>query len=345
MWQFASGRLPFLTLSIVGITFSPLATSAVNAAAPTVEFDVAEAVSCRFVVAADGAQPRPGRTLVEVIFEISTRLLSGKEEDLAYVNYEIVSPEQTLNVLGFLPSTTMICETADGIIQFEEHRSPAELQIEYAGSQAKIKAPLKTPTDTKMSIKKLAPKSLLMASGTIQRAHGVYFRLHPSPQDSLQRSHQFVCYFEVPAAFRADYVQIVCNAVMGDGSLASAGFAKFNVGLYLEGDAEAKLAVERCSDSQQRLNHAVARMQAISSKMAAKKEAAPNPFTSVLHVVKKEPTSKSRSVERENTFKDVAMQVRQELEEARTALQAARQELRDLQRTEVSQADQPPALR
>jgi hypothetical protein len=344
MWQFALVRLPLHGFTISAALLSLLATSA-RAAAPMVEFDVAEAVSCRFVAATDGSQPRAGKTVVEVVFEISTRLLAGKEEDLKHVNYEIVSPEQSLKVLSFLPSTTMICETADGIIQFEEHRAPAELQIEYAGSQAKLRAPLRTPTDTKVSIKKLAPKSLLMASGTIQRAHGVYFRLHPSPQESLQRSHQFVCYFEVPETFRADYVQIVCNAVTGDRSLASVGFAKFNVGLYLEGDAEAKLAVERCSDSQRRLNQAVAKMHAISSRMAAKKETAPNPFTSVLHVVKKEPVNKSRSSERANTLRDVTLSSKQELEEARSALQMARQELRDLHRTEVSQADILPALR
>jgi hypothetical protein len=332
-----------------------ICSSVLGATPPVVEFDVAHTVSFRDVDSPECAKKRPHANIVEAVFEISTRLTAGKEEDLKYITYEIMSPDHQLSIAGFLPMTTMISESADGVINFEEHRSPAQLNIEYAGSQAKITAPLRTPTDTKISSKKLAPKSLLMSSGTIDRAHGVYFTLHPSEQDSLQRAHQFVCYFETPSNFRCDYVQISCVAVARDqvfgqstGRSLPVGLAKFNVGIYREGDIEAKQAVDQCAIAQRQLNNAVAAYQvAASMKSASKSESSRSVdvFKSVLHVVRKEPINAERPKQRSNgegkarnDEESVTQQARENLAEAQHALELARRTLRGLNSVEIKSA-------
>ena len=337
----------FTTLAAIAICSPILA-----AAPPVVEFDVAHTTSFRGVDSPECAKKRPHANIVEAVFEISTRLTAGKEEDLKYITYEIMSPDHQVSIAGFLPMTTMISESADGVINFEEHRSPAQLNIEYAGSQAKIQAPLRTPTDTKISIKKLAPKSLLMSSGTIDRAHGVYFTLHPSEQDSLQRAHQFVCYFETPSNFRCDYVQISCVAVARDqvfgqstGRSRPVGLAKFNVGIYRDGDVEAKQAVNDCAIAQQQLNNAVAAYHATaSSKSSSKSELSRSAdvFKSVLHVVRKEPISAERPKQRSkgegkarSDEESATQQARENLAEAQRALELARRTLRGLNSVET----------
>src|SRR5262249_5667276 len=126
--------------------------------------------------------------------------------------------------------------------------------------------------------KKLAPKSLLISSGTIDRSHGVLFSLHPSTQDSYQKSRQFVCQFAVPANFRADYVQVNCTAYGVDRGMVrsldnevSAGVARYTVGIYLEGDAQAKQAGELVADCQQDLIGVLAQEKADAIERAKSK--------------------------------------------------------------------------
>ena len=90
------------------------------------------------------------------------------------------------------------------------------------------------------------------------------FRLHPSSQDSLQKTRQFVCQFAVPRGFRGDYVQLTCTAVgTNRGAVRSldsevtAGVARYTVGIYLEGDAVARQAADLLAQRQEELAHLV----------------------------------------------------------------------------------------
>jgi hypothetical protein len=350
---------PFTPRFFLCVIFASLGTTLV-AAPPVVEFDVAQTASFRSVDSSSCAKHRPHANIVEVVFEISTRLQAGKEEDLKYITYEITSPDHQLSVAGFLPTTTMISESADGVINFEEHRSPAQLNIEYAGSSAKITAPLRTPTDTKVSIKKLAPKSLVMSSGTIDRAHGVYFTLHPSEQDSLQRAHQFVCYFDAPANFRSDYVQISCVAMARDQTFTHStsgtrpvGLAKFNVGIYRDGDFEARKAVDHCAQVQLQLNDAVAAYQTAFAQKVEKsdsKRSSNDIFKSVLHVVRKEPIPTKRSehnAKLESGSNDAhqtqVVRAQENLVAAQRALELARRTVREMNSIEPTLVSNAPA--
>ena len=96
---------------------------------------------------------------------------------------------------------------------------------------------------------KLPAKRLLVASGTTRREHGVFFKMKPSTQDSLEGRKEFVCRFVVPKGWRGDYVYVDCTATSQDrtpwSSPDDCGSRRVFVGLYLQGDAEAKEAAER----------------------------------------------------------------------------------------------------
>ena len=140
----------------------------------------------------------PGMKLVEVVFDLSTRVVAGNEADIKHITVEIRSPDRQLLLVGFSPATTMLSESSDGFIEIEEHEPAGQIAIEYGIPSAKIQASAKNAGDSKIVEKKLAPKSLLVSATTIDRSHGVVFKTHPSSQDSLQKSRQFVCQFAVP---------------------------------------------------------------------------------------------------------------------------------------------------
>jgi hypothetical protein len=245
--------------------FLALLAGSAGANIPNVEFDIAQKAACRTISAPESLKLHPGARVVEVAFDLSTRII-GNEADLKYITVEIWSPGRQLSMVGFSPSTTLQNESIDGVIEVEEHRAAGQISVEYDLPPAKIKASAKNSGDSKLVEKKLAPKSLLVASGTFDRAHGVYFTLHPSTQESLQKTRQFVCQLEVPKEFRGDYIQMTCTAVAQDRRVVrsrdtevTAGLARFTLGIYLDGDNEARRAAELLAQRQQDLSEAQSR--------------------------------------------------------------------------------------
>ncbi len=245
------------------------------AAPPAVEFDLPAVAVCHPTTAPEIVKLHPNENIVEVVFELSTRVVAGNESDIKHITVEIRSPERQLLLVGYLPATTMLSESSDGVIEVEEHRAAGQIAIEYGVPSAKIQASAKNAGDSKVVEKKLAPKSLLVSSATIDRSHGVVFRLHPSSQDSLQKTRQFVCRFAVPRSFRGDYVQLTCTAVGTNrgpvrslDSEVTAGVARYTVGIYLDGDAEARRAADLLGERQEEL----ARLLQYQADMARQKK-------------------------------------------------------------------------
>ena len=100
--------------------------------------------------------------------------------------------------------------------------------------------------------KKIAPKHLVVASGTTGEQHGVFFKLRPSPQSTLEGEHELTVRFVVPAIWRGDSVAVSCQAT---------GQQKFLwlkqrkvwadqwdcVAIYIAGDVEARRAARRAA--------------------------------------------------------------------------------------------------
>jgi hypothetical protein len=237
-----------------------VAGAARAATPPVVEFDLPPTAVCRTVTAPDVVRQHPGVNLMEVAFDLSTRLVAGDEADIKHVLVEIRSPERQLLLVGFSPSTTLASESSNGFIEIEQHKASGQIAIEYGVPSAKIQAAAKNSGDSKIVEKKLAPKSLLVSATTIDRSHGVVFKLLPSNQDSLQKTRQFVCQFAVPQTFRGDYVQLTCTAAgINRGPMRSmdtevpAGSARFIVGIYRDGDADARQAADTLAQRQEAL--------------------------------------------------------------------------------------------
>ncbi len=92
--------------------------------------------------------------------------------------------------------------------------------------------------------RQFAPKELVVASGTTDREHGVFFRLRPSRAASLEGAKEFTFLATVPKTWRGDVCTISCTARANKDSFFStaivpAGRLVVDVGMHLAGDAEA----------------------------------------------------------------------------------------------------------
>ena len=231
------------------------------APATQVVFDLPDAIECRDVTPADFASVHPALKVIEAKFRISARVVAGDLGDVVDYLYVIRSEDKTLKLQDYLPNTTLESAVADN--QIEVTSSKEDLQS--AGAEAhvvyKIFAVGGTLSQSSKKAeanhyKQIAPQELVLASGTTDREHGVFFRLRPSRTASLEGSKVFTFLAIVPKTWRGDLCTISCEARAKKTSLIStaivpAGRNRIEVGMYLAGDAEAYGLAEELRKSQE----------------------------------------------------------------------------------------------
>ena len=234
---------------------------AARAAPPRIEFDVGYTIECRDVTPAEFAEARPESKIIEARLQISSLLRRGEEKDIKELMLSISSPEQRLRVADFVPKTELKSEVPGFIevVKIDEDTTASEgairgsTSVRFGPIDGQVSPVLGTTKSRRHSLKetyeKLPPKQLFLASGTTNRGHGVFFKLKPSSQASLEGQKEFVCLFVVPENWRGDYTCIACRAKGYNRSLwttvEECGRADVCVGLYLRGDAEARRAAGR----------------------------------------------------------------------------------------------------
>jgi hypothetical protein len=222
---------------------------------PRVEFDVSTVIACREVTTPDFAAVHSQERLFEATIQISSLLRGGQESDLIQYFYRIESPEGTVRIVDHLPRTEVTSPIIGKIAVEKKDESGCKVNGVFGGQyppfgQAELQAHAGASSGLSLRYEMLPRKELLAASGTLHRERGVYFKLKPSPQTSLEGAKQFVCVVCVPNTWRGDYVRVECQASgynrRGWHALdtsASCGHAAFLVGLYVAGDEEARQVV------------------------------------------------------------------------------------------------------
>ncbi|MCH8042636.1 MAG: hypothetical protein IID44_02855 [Planctomycetes bacterium] len=237
---FAALILPSLVLTAV--------SQSATAAAPKIEFDVPEAIACREVAGDEATADTPNDKLIEVRFQISSLLRSGREADVSHFLYRIEDARRTMQVVDYLPKTQLTSEIIGKVTvdakQGGSSNIGGSLSARYDGIGAgSLNAGASKSSESHVRYELLPPKELLAASGTILRGYGVYFKLRPSKQTSLEGAKEFVCVLRVPAAWQAGTVTIRCEAFgTAKGGTSVCGRAEFRVALFLPGDEKAKAA-------------------------------------------------------------------------------------------------------
>lgn len=228
---------------------------------PVVDFDTDSVVGCS-VVAVDAAE---STKTIEVQLRISTLLREGEETDINSLVYEVYSHpmRKICRVVDYAPRTSLYADAIDPILVIDTSEDKTEQMVEgraryvtevgeLAGTIEKKRS---TATTSNAEYRKLPAKSLLLASGTIQQRTGVFFKLRPNPQTSLQGERDFSFLLEVPATWRADYFEVRCEARGNSkewgffGGRTECGWESFCVCAFLSGDAEAESAAKAAAQA------------------------------------------------------------------------------------------------
>jgi hypothetical protein len=228
---------------------------------PRLEFDVPFTIGCRSLPIRNPALADPEKQLIEIVLPISARLRAGTEKDLKQCLYTLVSPLEpgSLLITDWLPRTELKTEFAKPIQVSQE--SLAKIGINLSAryivtASGESGAQLKSGVAYEM----LPPQEIVLASGTIQQGHGLFFKLKPSTQTTLEGMKSFSAICAVPRGWRGGCVKLECEAVGFDRALVqkldrevTSGQAVFYLALYLAGDQEAERLASRMASCEQEL--------------------------------------------------------------------------------------------
>jgi hypothetical protein len=201
------------------------------------------------------ARTELSKTIVaEFRFSIRTTGTPALDE----LEIHVDSPEKILRVVSFLPQTTLDTNIVDGEQMVSvTSRKEASLNgkasgnISYSGVKSSAKASVDVgvgefeSVTTTTSYKQLSPREMILASGTSNRGHGVFFKLKRTDRHPLEGEQRFICVFEVVPTWRCDYLQAKCKSNRSN--------ADFLIGIFMEKDTEAKFLVEKAAQINEQL--------------------------------------------------------------------------------------------
>lgn len=226
----------------------------VAAAEPVVAFDVGYAASAVPYWNSEAARLLPGESAFQARVIVSTRLVHGVEADLSELTFAMVSHDTSIRIVDWSPHTSY-AEDVSGQIDIvlrkkheQSHAFGAEAGAPFflsglpgsAAGSAHLDGSEESTTEGRFS--KLPPKDWIIASGTTQRARGVFFKMRPHSQATLEGSHVLTITFAAPSEWKASPFEMRCVAASkrNDKSLAQVcGLEKAYVGVYLANDAAA----------------------------------------------------------------------------------------------------------
>jgi hypothetical protein len=238
----------------------------VQAADPALTFDFGRALECRDVTPAEYAALYPDERIVEATLRLSVHLTGGAISDVAEIRVEIVDGDSRLRVHDFAPRTRLESEYAEAIETTKtvesNHSFSASLGGEIpclGGGVANVTPTLGGGTGGKEvvteKVKRVAPMQAVVASGTMNEEHGVFFTLRPSPTGTLEGVHALSVQFVVPATWRGEALRVTVNAtgeqkVLWMKQQAVWAHKSTPVALYLAGDTGARRAAMKFVERQ-----------------------------------------------------------------------------------------------
>ncbi|HEY2894051.1 MAG TPA: hypothetical protein VGJ16_07555 [Pirellulales bacterium] len=283
-------------------------------------FDLPDMIECRDATPPGFAEAHSGLKVVEGKFRISARVVDGKLSDVVDFLYVLTSEDRTLRLQDYLPNTTLESTVLDDQIEITDSSEKAtsgglDAHVVYKPVTAGGTIGASSKNCESSKYKQIAPRELVLAAGTINREHGVFFRLQQSRAASLEGAKEFSFLATVPATWRGDLCVINCAARAKKSSLVSssvipAGNCRAQVALYLVGDAESAGLAEKLR---------------VAQETHARLASAPKPKENVLEAISTQAT-------RLLWVKKSAADRDRELRDAERAVAEAQSELRRLAR-------------
>lgn len=254
----------FANVCFVSIISLTLSLSAIcPAGEPPVKFDVPALVGVKEAIYADSSVPRGNEKIIQVVIPVSSEASSRDRGNVDEFRFDIFWNRNVYPIADYSPKTRTTSEI-EGLISVEkskDNNSGIGINLN-SGYQdlltGSAKADLSQRTGSKLRYQEVPQHEVLVASGTVQRGTGAFFRFHPSKRETLEGGRDLMVAYRVPVNWRGGLLKIECRAngsrkVIGAWRDPIEESRSFIVPIYLEGDDQARDAAVNFVRSEQNL--------------------------------------------------------------------------------------------
>ena len=260
----AQDRFIFVPIAMA-LLFLMTAVCLAAADEPVVSFDAPALVAVHELEFGEGDQAVSSSTqkTIEIVIPVSSEVSSRDRVATDEFRFDVYWNRNVYPLVDYAPKTQTVSDI-DGLISIEKNTDKnsgigINLSSGYQDAvSGTAKLDLSTRTGTKLKYQEIPQHEVLVASGTVQRGTGAFFRFHPSKRNTLEGGRNLIVAYRVPQTWRGGVIKIECRAnghrkIVGSWYETFEESRAFVVPVYLEGDDQARQAAEKFVRSEQGL--------------------------------------------------------------------------------------------
>lgn len=254
------GRVISLFIPIL-FSLNHLASSSSFAGEPSIKFDVPALVGVKEVQNPQGQLGN--EKIIEVIIPVSSEVTLRDRSNVDEFRFDVYWNRNVYPIADYAPKTQTVSEI-EGLISIEKSQDrSAGIGINFNAGYQKIgsgaaKADFSKRDGTRTKFQQVPQHEVLVASGTVQRGTGAFFRFHPSKTETLEGGRDLVVAYRVPLSWRGGVLKIECRAdghrkIIGQWRDPFDQTRAFVLPIYLDSDEQARQAAVNFVRTEQNL--------------------------------------------------------------------------------------------
>lgn len=214
----------------------------VGAQESSIEFDVPAMIGVREVL----PSPFANSKIVEFLLPISTVIDSKHRGDVEEFRFDVSWNRSVYPLFDYGPRTQTF-SSVEGLLTVEESENrSAGLKAGLSGkpfelASANLSSDIGGGRSKRKTFQEVPQHEVLVASGTIDRGTGAFFRFHGSKRDTIEGGRDLLLAYRVPQTWRNGILKVECRAT-GKRKVAGLWDEPFEAGrsfvvpLYVDGD-------------------------------------------------------------------------------------------------------------
>jgi len=257
-----SGRF-FTKPFVCCILFAIVSVSQLRSDEPAIQFDVPALIGVKEAICVEGQVPLGNEKIIEVVIPVSSEVRSSDRGNVDEFRFDVYWNRSVYPVADYAPKTQTVSEI-EGLITVEKSKDKNNgVGINLSSGYQDLvsgtaKADISQRTGSKIKYQEVPQHEVLVASGTVQRGTGAFFRFHPSKRETLEGGRDLIVAYRVPQSWRGGVLKIECRAdghrkIIGSWREPFEESRAFVLPIYLEGDDQARQAAIGFVRSEQNL--------------------------------------------------------------------------------------------
>jgi len=215
----------------------------------TIEFDVPAMLPVHELIAA-GVPPVTNYKIIEIVIPVTAEIRPRDRENVDEFRFDISWNRHAFPVADYGPKSQTVSHIAGNITVDASDDSNAGFGV--SGNSDKLEfatvtgnANLTKHSAMRRSYQEIPQHHPVIASGTIKRGTGAFFRFHPSRTETLEGGRDVVVAYRVAREWRGGVLKVQCRA-LGRRKIFGAIPDDIDVGkafvvpVYLDGDIDAR---------------------------------------------------------------------------------------------------------